>query len=115
MQSDPGQHPGPSLADCGHPPAETPAPDVPTVLTKLSKWAAYPAMGEPVNPTLFIPCKTPLSEQVIESWTLAEPPLHPLTVPRLIKEQNSKGRTVGLILDLSNVSLNHRPCHAWVT
>ena len=93
-----------------------------TVLSKLEKWANYPAIGQPVHPTRFIPCKTPLSSQVLASWSLPEPPRHPLTVPHLLAEQQEQGRTVGLILDLSNVrgraggvirSLNHPHAHAW--
>lgn len=82
---------------------EAESSEVPSVLTKLSKWANYPAWGEPVTPTLFIPCKTPLSTTVLANWNLPEPPLHPLTVPRLLQHQHEQGRTVGLILDLSNV------------
>ncbi|GAX78328.1 hypothetical protein CEUSTIGMA_g5770.t1 [Chlamydomonas eustigma] len=75
---------------------------IPTVLTKLGKWAKCPAMGEPVSPTLFIPCKTPFSSTIMETWSPDDPPLHPFTVPQLIEEQKLRGRTVGLILDLSN-------------
>lgn len=77
---------------------------VPSVLTKLNKWANYAAMGEPVKPTLFIPCKTPLSKNVMDNWSLPDPPLYPLTVPKLLQHQIERGRTIGLILDLSNVS-----------
>ncbi len=77
---------------------------VPTVLKKLEKWANYPSSGEPVRPTLFIPCKSPFSIKIMETWALSDPPRYPLTVPQLMSEQATRGRKIGLILDLSNVS-----------
>ena len=73
-----------------------------SVLQKLQKWADYPSYGEPVNPTRFLPMKTPMSSEIIQNWSLDEPPQHPLTIQSLLKEQEEKGRTIGLIIDLSN-------------
>ena len=53
-------------------------------------------------PTRFIPCKTPLSCEIIESWTLPEEPKYSLTLPSLLSEQAAKGRQIGMVLDLSN-------------
>ncbi|KAK9817058.1 hypothetical protein WJX72_008938 [[Myrmecia] bisecta] len=83
--------------------ASTSGPNhTPTVLQKLAKWGHYKSYGNPVQPTRFIPCKTPLSVSILQNWTLAEEPTYSLTVPQLLKEQQQQGRTVGLILDLSN-------------
>jgi hypothetical protein len=46
--------------------------------------------------------KTPLSEEILDSWELPEPPRHRLTVPDLLAAQAAAGRRVGLLLDLSN-------------
>jgi alpha-glucan,water dikinase len=59
-------------------------------------------MGSPVWPTRFLPMKTPMSNEILSSWSLAEAPKHPLTVPRLLETQSKLGRTVGLIIDLAN-------------
>ncbi|KAL4852861.1 mRNA-capping enzyme [Chlorella vulgaris] len=77
-------------------------PPAPSVLNKLQKWADYEAMGSPVWPTRFLPMKTPMSNEILGSWSLAEAPKHPLTVPRLLETQSKLGRTVGLIIDLAN-------------
>lgn len=82
-------------------------PELPSVLRKLVKWGDFAAVGTPIHPTRFVPCKTPLSRQILENWTLPEPPVYPLTVPQLLEEQQALGRRVGLILDLSNVRLRH--------
>lgn len=68
----------------------------------MQKWGDYPGYGEPVEPTRFIPCKTPLSCAIIKSWSLPEEPKYSLTVPDLVTEQAAKGRQIGLLLDLSN-------------
>ncbi|CAL8467586.1 g7124 [Coccomyxa elongata] len=73
-----------------------------SVLQKLQKWADYPSYGEPVNPTRFLPMKTPMSSEIIENWSLDQPPQHVLTIQSLLKDQREKGRTVGLMIDLSN-------------
>jgi hypothetical protein len=73
-----------------------------SVLQKLQKWADYPSFGEPVNPTRFLPMKTPMSSEIIQNWSLDEPPQHALTIQSLLKEQEERGRTIGLIIDLSN-------------
>jgi hypothetical protein len=57
---------------------------------------------QPVWPSRFIPMKTPLSEEILDSWELPEPPKHRLTVPDLLAAQAAAGRRVGLLLDLSN-------------
>lgn len=76
--------------------------NVPTVMTKLQKWGDYAAFGEPVAPTMFIPMKTPLSETIMENWSLQEKPKHSLTISELLTFQESRGRKVGMLLDLSN-------------
>ncbi|KAK9863661.1 hypothetical protein WJX84_000231 [Apatococcus fuscideae] len=90
-----------SIQDPGAPPPSE-YQRVPSVLQKLQKWGDYPSYGEPVEPTLFLPMKTPLSTTIHRSWTLDTPPLHSLTVQQLLAEQAMQQRTVGLILDLSN-------------
>ena len=63
----------------------------------------YPSVGEPVHPTKFLPMKTPMSEEIIENWSLEHPPKHVLTIRRLIESQEREhGRKVGLIIDLAN-------------
>jgi hypothetical protein len=57
---------------------------------------------QPVWPSRFIPMKTPLSEEILDSWELPQPPKHRLTVPDLLAAQAAAGRRVGLLLDLSN-------------
>ena len=64
--------------------------------------ADYAAMGSPVAPTNFIPCKTPMSNEILENWSLQCPPKHALTVPLLLAGQAAAGREVGLIIDLAN-------------
>jgi hypothetical protein len=76
--------------------------EVPSVLTKLKKWADYDAFGDVVAPTRFVPCKTPLATQMILDWTLEEKPLNPLTIPMLLEGNLAKGHKIGMILDLSN-------------
>ncbi|KAL6767935.1 hypothetical protein ACKKBF_B37160 [Auxenochlorella protothecoides x Auxenochlorella symbiontica] len=76
--------------------------DTPTVLTKLQKWGEYRAVGEPVGPTRFLPMKTPMSEEIMDSWSLPQPCAHPLTVARLVEGQAARGRRVGAIIDLAN-------------
>ncbi|KAK9865290.1 hypothetical protein WJX84_000816 [Apatococcus fuscideae] len=93
----------PELKDTGGgPPGASGGQGPPSVLQKLQKWGDYPSYGEPVQPTLFIPMKTPLSTTIHWGWTLPTPPLHSLTVQQLLAEQAAKQHTVGLILDLSN-------------
>mmetsp|Transcript_35137 Transcript_35137/g.88962 ORF Transcript_35137/g.88962 Transcript_35137/m.88962 type:complete len:468 (-) Transcript_35137:650-2053(-) len=77
-------------------------PSLPTVLKKLQKWGDYAAFGEVVRPTRLIPMKTPLSSEILASWSLPEAPRHRLTVRELLDAQRALGRRVGLILDLSN-------------
>jgi len=75
----------------------------PTVLTKLKKWADYESVGSPVWPTRFLPMKTPMSNEIIENWSLENPPKHTLTVEMLVEGQERVyGRKVGLIIDLAN-------------
>lgn len=74
----------------------------PSVLSKLQKWADYPSVGNPVNPTKFLPMKTPMSLEIISNWSLEQPPKHSLTVPELLSSQDVTGRCVGMIIDLAN-------------
>lgn len=69
---------------------------------KLSKWAALDAVGNPVAPTNFIPCKTPLSAEILANWSLPVPPEHSLSISSLLADQAAAGRRVGMVLDLSN-------------
>ncbi|KAG2441038.1 hypothetical protein HXX76_003891 [Chlamydomonas incerta] len=78
------------------------AVSVPTVLGKLQKWGDYVAVGAPVAPTKFVPMKTPLSTEILDSWSLPAQPKHRLTVPQMVADQAAAGRKIGLILDLSN-------------
>ncbi|KAJ9509055.1 hypothetical protein QJQ45_001536 [Haematococcus lacustris] len=51
------------------------------------------------------PCtwlQTPLSVEILASWSLPKAPLHSLTVGQLVAAQGAQGRRVGLLLDLSN-------------
>lgn len=83
------------------PPTECVA--MPTVLTKLKKWADYASVGDPVEPTKFLPMKTPMSVEIIENWSLEHAPKHTLTIEELIESQERDyGRHVGLIIDLAN-------------
>lgn len=76
---------------------------MPTVLTKLKKWADYAAVGDPVKPTKFLPMKTPMSKEIIDNWSLDHAPNHTLTIEELITSQErDHGRHVGLIIDLAN-------------
>jgi hypothetical protein len=64
--------------------------------------ADYPSVGKPVNPTKFLPMKTPMSLEIISNWSLEQPPKHSLTVPELLCGQDLAGRCVGMIIDLAN-------------
>lgn len=76
---------------------------MPSVLTKLKKWADYASIGDPVQPTKFLPMKTPMSKEIIEHWSLEHAPKHTLTIEELIDTQErDHGRHVGLIIDLAN-------------
>jgi protein-tyrosine phosphatase len=76
---------------------------MPTVLTKLKKWADYASVGDPLEPTKFLPMKTPMSKEIIENWSLEHAPKHTLTIDELIESQErDHGRHVGLIIDLAN-------------
>lgn len=74
----------------------------PTVLTKLQKWADYESIGEPLYPTMFLPMKTPMSQEIIDNWSLEDPPKHVLTVQELVESQLKVDRCVGMIIDLAN-------------
>ncbi|WIA12637.1 hypothetical protein OEZ85_006290 [Tetradesmus obliquus] len=102
---DPSWYAGqPETADAVAPevPGQPASSHVPSVLQKLLKWGNYAGYGTPVWPSRFVPMKTPLSEQILDSWELPEPPKHRLTVPDLLAAQTAAGRHVGLLLDLSN-------------
>jgi hypothetical protein len=43
-----------------------------------------------------------MSHEILDNWSLAEAPRHPLTVPLLLEGQAGAGRTVGLVIDLAN-------------
>ena len=88
---------------------QTPSPHVPlaekatpSVLQKLQKWGDYAAYGDVVHPSLFIPMKTPLSQAILDEWSLPEEPKHSLTVSSLLQQQHFLNRQIGLIIDLSN-------------
>ena len=89
-------------------PPPTPKPDspaekaTPSVLQKLQKWGDYEAYGDVVQPSLFIPMKTPLSQAILTEWSLPEAPKHSLTVSSLLQQQHFLHRQVGMIIDLSN-------------
>lgn len=87
-------------------PASQPSPPAekatPSVLQKLQKWGDYAAFGEVVHPSLFIPMKTPLSQAILNEWSLPEEPKHSLTVGSLLQQQHFRHRQIGLIIDLSN-------------
>lgn len=53
-------------------------------------------------PTRFLPMKTPMSQEILDNWSLPQAPAHPLTVPLLLAGQAAAGRRVGLIIDLAN-------------
>ena len=76
-----------------------PIPGVPSVLSKLQKWGDYANYGEPVEPSRFIPMKTPLSPSLVQGDTTVE---NVLTLPCFLAEQQQRGRSVGLVIDLSN-------------
>lgn len=46
--------------------------------------------------------KTPMSSEIVDNWSLKEPPKHILTIASLLEEERAKGREIGLIIDLSN-------------
>ena len=46
--------------------------------------------------------KTPMSSEIVDNWSLEEPPKHVLTVSSLLDQEKAKGREIGLIIDLSN-------------
>ncbi len=46
--------------------------------------------------------KTPMSSEIVNNWSLEEPPKHVLTISSLLEEERAKGREIGLIIDLSN-------------
>lgn len=89
-------------------PPSTPKPETPvenaapSVLQKLQKWGDYEAFGSVVQPSLFIPMKTPLSQAILNEWTLPEAPKHSLTITSLLQQQHFLHRQVGMIIDLSN-------------
>lgn len=71
-------------------------------LPRTHAQADYEATGSPVWPTNFIPMKTPMSNEILDNWSLPEAPRHPLTVKLLLARQSALGREVGLIIDLAN-------------
>ena len=81
----------------------SPAENVtPSVLQKLQKWGDYEAFGDVVHPSLFIPMKTPLSQAILNAWSLPEKPKYSLTISSLLQQQRSLRRDIGLVIDLSN-------------
>ena len=70
------------------------------MLTKLQKWGDYTSCGESVGKTKFVPMKTPLSLEFLES---TEKYAHILTVEKMLYTQReTKQREVTMIIDLSN-------------
>eukprot|EP00889_Picochlorum_renovo_P003138 jgi/Picre1/30168/NNA_005537.t1 len=49
-------------------------------VNKASEMADYESIGQPVSPTMFLPMKTPMSREIIENWSLEDPPRHVLTI-----------------------------------
>jgi hypothetical protein len=94
-----------STTETGSPPAlvkQKSKNDVPSVLNKLQKWADYDSFGETLDPTKFIPMKTPMSAEIMSNWSLEQPPTHALTIASLLQAQHQHGREVGMIIDLAN-------------
>ena len=58
----------------------------------------YEATGDAVQPTKFVPMKTPLSQAILDNWSLDAAPKFRLSVSDLLEQENSKGRHVGLII-----------------
>lgn len=53
-------------------------------------------------PPCQVPMKTPMSGEILDSWSLPDPPRHSLTVPLLLERQLARGQPIGLIIDLAN-------------
>ncbi|KAL3161159.1 hypothetical protein ABBQ38_009530 [Trebouxia sp. C0009 RCD-2024] len=111
VDPDNDQYGEPNSPDVGppvEPPLRAPKPAspaekaAPSVLQKLQKWGDYEAFGNVVQPSLFIPMKTPLSQAILDEWTLPEAPKHSLTISSLLQQQHFRHRQVGMIIDLSN-------------
>ena len=64
----------------------------------------YESVGQPVQPSRFVPMKTPMSEEIISNWSLPAPPRNSLTVAQMLAGQAAQARRVGLIIDLANHS-----------
>lgn len=51
-----------------------------------------------MQPTKFVPMKTPLSQAILDNWSLDAAPKFRLSVSDLLEQESSKGRHVGLII-----------------
>ena len=51
-----------------------------------------------MQPTKFVPMKTPLSQAILDNWNLDAAPKFRLSVSDLLAQESSKGRHVGLII-----------------
>eukprot|EP00198_Chlamydomonas_reinhardtii_P011494 XP_001700831.1 predicted protein [Chlamydomonas reinhardtii] len=74
--------------------------DAPPIrLLSSSLQFSVPIFAAPPAPP---PSQTPLSTEILDSWSLPAQPKHRLTVPQMVADQAAAGRKIGLILDLSN-------------
>lgn len=75
-----------------------------TVLEKIQKWGDYDSYGDVIEGTSIIPMKTPLTLELQKNYMPKDPnnPSRTFTVQTFLEDQQKLGRTVGLILDLSN-------------
>lgn len=75
-----------------------------TVLQKIQKWGDYDSYGDVIEGTSIIPMKTPLTLELQKNYMPKDPnnPSRTFTVQTFLEDQQKLGRTVGLILDLSN-------------
>ncbi len=60
------------------------------------------SFGTLVAPTRFIPGKTPLAQDILDNWTLEEPPQYPHTVATLMAAAAAQGDRIGAFMDLAN-------------
>jgi len=91
-------------------PQSPPNQAVATVLKKITKWKEYANYGQPLGNSRVIPMKTPLPLDVQRqhfppspsSSTVQHKEARVHTIEKFVNEQAGLGRTVGLVVDLSN-------------
>lgn len=91
-------------------PISPPSQAVATVLKKITKWKDYANYGQPLGNSRVIPMKTPLPLDLQRQHFPPSPSLSAVqhkearvhTIENFINEQSGLGRTVGLVVDLSN-------------